>query len=183
MKILNFKSKTSSVLSDESARKLTQDFLAGQTTLEQERTLYRYYSGSGIADDLEPYREMFRWYHDLEKDSKPGEEQPRWGRRRFIVVAASLAVLAVIGATLLLRPAPSSYEQIYAGSYIIRDGKKITDINQILPELQRADRYVDSTLNVHSVRYTADPEDALIREALASISDPEVRAMLLADIN
>ncbi len=186
MNILNFKSTSRSILSDDNARRLTQEFLDGSTTIEQEQTLYRYYATRHIASDLECYRPMFEWYVQLEKQSRPDEVgRPR--RKRFIAAAAAIAVLALVGAGLLFAPTPSSgdlsLERMYAGSYIIRDGKKITDIKQILPELRRADQYVDSTLNAQSPMTDYDFEKALIRDALSNINDPEIKAMLLADIN
>lgn len=186
MKILFFKTKSGSVISDDHARRLTQEFLDGSTTIEQEQTLYRYYAGRHIAADLECYRSMFEWYVQLELRSHRDEES-RAKRKRFLVAAAAITVLALVGAGFLFSPAPSSgdlsLERMYAGSYIIRDGKKITDIKQILPELRRADQYVDSTLKAYSPQPDYDPEHLMISDALSNIADPEIKAMLLADIN
>lgn len=185
MKIFIFKPKTDSVISDDSARRLTQEFLAGSTTIEQEHDLYRYYASGRVAHDLECHTAMFQWYDQLGRQS--GEVDKNWpSRKRFIAAAAAIAVLVLVGVTVLIPTGASSsdlsLERMYAGSYIIRDGKKITDISQILPELQQADRYVDSTLDACRVYHDDNYDEDLIREALANINDPEVKAMLLADI-
>ena len=81
----------------------------------------------------------------------------------------------------------TSYEtsdnRLYAGSYIIRDGNKITDIDAILPELHKADRYVDSTLCAINCPVPENPEQSIINEAVRHITDPDIKAMLLADLN
>ncbi len=41
-------------------RQLVERFLNAETTLEEEKTLYNYFQGADIADDLMPYREMFQ---------------------------------------------------------------------------------------------------------------------------
>ena len=183
MKILAFPFKTKSVISDEDARRLTQAFLDGDTSPEQESRLYDYYSRKSVASDLLCYREMFAWYAGLGKDENVAGRRQK--RTRFIAVAASVSLLAVIAAVMFAIPHSddNSPESLYAGSYIIRNGKKITDIEQILPELRIADHYVDSTLSAFNRPSSADPEIEVINSALRYIDDPEVKAMLMADIN
>lgn len=41
-------------------RQLMERFLNAETTLEEEKTLYNYFQGEDIADDLMPYREVFQ---------------------------------------------------------------------------------------------------------------------------
>lgn len=185
MKILAFPFKSKSVISDDEARRLTRMFLDGDTTAEQEKMLYEYYSGKKVASDLDCYREMFGWYAGLESEAKTSDDNRR-RRTRFIAVAASVSALFLIGVGLIAGlPKGSgslSPDGIYAGSYIIRNGKKITDIKQILPELRQADRYVDSTLSAFNRPNVVDPEKSIISDALRNIDDPEIKAMLLADI-
>ncbi len=186
MRILAFPFKSKSVISDDEARRLTQLFLDGDTTADQESKLYDYYSQTRLASDLESYREMFAWYAGLGRESQTAGER-RTSRSRVVAVAASITALFLIGVGLTIGLQSKSDEVspdvLYAGSYIIRNGKKITDINQILPELRQADRYVDSTLSAYSRQVTVDPEMSIISDALRNIDDPEIKAMLLADIN
>ena len=129
---------------------------------------------------------MFGWYAGLVPTSKSSGDNSR-RRTRFIAVAASISALFLIGVG-LIAGLPKNSESlspdgIYAGSYIIRNGKKITDIKQILPELRQADRYIDSTLSAFNRPNIVDPEKSIISDALRNIDDPEIKAMLLADIN
>lgn len=186
MKILAFPFKTKSVISDEEARRLTLMFLDGDTTSEQEKMLYEYYSGKKVASDLDCYREMFGWYAELESTSISSDGSRR-RRTRFIAIAASISALFLVGVGLIAglpkNSSSLSADGIYAGSYIIRNGKKITDVKQILPELRQADRYIDSTLSAFNRPNIVDPEKSIISDALSNIDDPEIKAMLLADIN
>lgn len=185
MKIINFSFKTRPSLSDDAARSLTASFLDGSTTPEQEKQLYGYYSGRRVASDLECYRPMFSWYDRLERQSQSDDSGRR--RTRLIASAAAVAVLALVGAGLIIGSAASSGHlsdsRLYAGSYIIRDGQKITDVEAILPELHRADRYVDSTLTaINRTGIHENPEQTIINQAISHITDPDVKAMLLADL-
>lgn len=186
MKILVFPFKSKSTISDDEARKLTQLFLDGDTSVEQETKLYDYYAQKSVASDLRCYQEMFGWYAGLGQDSQLSGNKSNH-RSRLVAVAATISALILIGAGLLVglhsRTDEVSPDVMYAGSYIIRNGKKVTDIKQILPELRQADRYIDSTLSAFNRPNIIDPEKSIISEALRNIDDPEIKAMLIADIN
>ena len=185
MKIFNFKPTVTPLLSDEEARRLTTAFLDGATTPQEERDLYNYYSGKRVAPDLENYRQMFAWFDNLESSASGKLANKR--NTRFFATAAAIAALMLVGVGLTIGISSDdselSLDRMYAGSYIIRHGKKITDIKEILPELQKADRIVDSTLTASVMNYPDNPDLVILNEALKNITDPEVKAMLLADIN
>ena len=185
MKIIRFSFTPRPSVSDDVARRLTAEFLDGLTSRSDEKKLYVYYAGKTVAPDLECYRSMFAWYAALERSEH--QALPIWRNRRFIASAAAIVMLALVGAGLIIGSAVTSNDMsehnLYAGSYIIRNGQKITDIDAILPELHRADRYVDSTLSVMNHAEPDDPEQLIINEAIRHITDPDVRAVLLADLN
>lgn len=182
MKLLKFKRRRQIEINDDEARRLTSLFLDGATSQDEEKRLYAYYSGRKIASDLEPYRQMFAWYEGLGNDCQQVQ-----GNSRFpIAAAAVIAILVFAGIGLVVgrndRGSAFGAERMYAGSYIIRDGKKISDIKKILPELQRADHLVDSTLTaVNDIEY--DNYDLLVlQHALDGIQDKEVKEKLIAEI-
>lgn len=185
MKFLKFNHNVNRSLSDDEARRLTVAFLDGSTTPEEERELYNYYGGKRVAPDLECYSQMFAWYDNLENSAstKTGSRH----NTRFFAAAAAIAALMLVGVGLTIGISSDnsepSLDRIYAGSYIIRNGKKITDIKEILPELQKADRIVDSTLTASILNYPDNPDLVILNEALKNIKDPDVKAMLLADLN
>ena len=44
---------------DEIIRKLADRFMAGDTSLDEEQQLYRYFTGEEVAEDLLPLRGLF----------------------------------------------------------------------------------------------------------------------------
>lgn len=127
---------------------LVEKFLDGATTNAEERLLYDYFAGDGVDSRLEQYRPMFRWYAGGMAGPLPGSEAaaPRRARtmRMRILTAVGMAasVLLIVGGVIGYRNHVQT-ERLYAtygGSYIVRGGKKITDLKAILPELRRIER-------------------------------------------
>ncbi len=182
---IKFKKNVPQVLSDSDALRMTEAFLAGESSQQEEQTLYNYYGGKHVAPGLECYRQMFAWFINIENVSvaKPIKKR-NW---RYFAIAATITALVLIGVGLVIGMTAEgpelSIDRMYAGSYIIRHGKKITDIKEILPELQRADRIVDSTLTASALNYQDNQDVLMLKEAMKNITDPDVRAMLIADLN
>lgn len=133
-------------ISHDEARVLTELFMAGATTCADEKDLYTYYNSDDVASDLLQYRDMMRWY----AAGMPAKtiRKPHIAHRmvriwRIAGIAAMLAIVFTTGISYLsYRNERNEELAMYEGSYIIRDGKKITDLNEILPELKRAEAYV-----------------------------------------
>lgn len=114
---------------------LMERFFEGLTTNEEERTLYRFFSGEEVPPEWEGYRALFAYFESgLERDV-PAKENVFLLRKRWMgwtaVIAASVGLLLVLYSS-WLHETPNLYE----GSYIIRNGVCITDINLIRPELE-----------------------------------------------
>ena len=67
-------------MNDTNIRQLMERFLNAETTLEEERTLYEYFQGNDIADDLKPYREAFQGIAAVSGIDKPmpQKQTPAW---------------------------------------------------------------------------------------------------------
>lgn len=179
MKLFNFKTRKYSI-SDDEARRLTALFLDGATSIDEEKLLYAYYRATRIAYDLLQYKDMFCWYDAL---SNPDERKNAIAKSRGLI-AASITIAVLVTISLFsIKTIDTEVCDIYAGSYIIRDGKKITDISKILPELRRADHIADSTMTAISNESPDNIEHEAITSAIASINDPQIREMLLADLS
>ncbi|MBR5688045.1 MAG: hypothetical protein IKX36_08820 [Prevotella sp.] len=126
-------------------KRLTERFFEGETTLEEEQTLYAYYNGTDISAELKEYAEVFRDFAALsfDKETTPSfdktEEAPKAiigtkSKRLFlrIAVAASVTLLAAIG-TFHLLSSTSSDEECVAYIY----GKKYTDPALVNQEMRR----------------------------------------------
>jgi len=124
---------------------LIERFLDAETTNAEEQILYYYFAGSDIAPELMQYREMFRWYSD--GMPKMRAKQPSITLRRILGFAASLLLLVGIGFGIYRYQQQQKEYAIYEGSYIIRNGMKITDISKILPELKATEQSISEKIN------------------------------------
>ena len=96
------KKKNISNLSDIEAKRLTSAFMDGNTTLEQESELYRYYSSANIAPELEEFRDMMLWYSNGLKSHSPDNLPVQKSGKRLLrnlirimtPIAAAIAVVA-----------------------------------------------------------------------------------------
>lgn len=154
-------------MEEKEIRRLIARFLAGATTNAEERTLCDYFAGHDVAPGLAHYRPMFGWYAGgcreeqlpgsglQSRQQAPAVQTPagcsRSVRRRRAAVRPLAWALGLAASLLLLIGAGLGYGHYqarlqeyaaYEGSYIIRDGKKLTDIREILPELKVAEREV-----------------------------------------
>lgn len=136
---------------------LLRRFFDGETTCAEEKALEEYFtSDMPLTPELEPYRDMFGWYAsgmDLsslpsEKPelavtvSQPAPSRPKTRRRIRPMIwwsSAAAMVVLTIGLTWqhkTVQFTPAESQSIYAGSYIVRDGHKITGDAEILGVVQ-----------------------------------------------
>lgn len=127
-------------------QQLVQRFLDGETTLAEEQELYARFASGNVPHSLRRYTEMFAWYAGGMDETKlpamPARRRApalRWMVR--VAAAAGICAFFAVGAAGILKY--QERKDLYAryeGSFIVRDGKKITDIAKILPELQQVER-------------------------------------------
>lgn len=130
-------------------KRLIDLFMEGETNLEQERTLYSYFATSeNVPSELEEYKDMFQGFASIDQ-SAPKNEQPiarpaqkRISLRNIIYAAASVALIA--GIFLIAdKQEEKQLESLYAGSYMIIDGKRIDDLQKIKPDIDRILAYAE----------------------------------------
>ena len=114
-------------------------FMEGETTNAEEQAIYRFFRTEEVPKHLKPYTEMFTWYEEgmpEEELSKP-KTQPLWKRIPLEIWSTGIAAMLVIGIGLgiVLSFGDNQHEDwsCYEGSYVEVDGKRITDIETILP--------------------------------------------------
>ena len=128
-------------------------FLDGETTNAEEQTLYDYFASDNVAESLRQYQEMFRWYAEGMPEASSVEipavhaKKRAFSPKKLLAIAASLLLLVGIGLGLWRYQQQQEEYAMYEGSYIIRDGKKMTDLRQILPELKAAEQEVSELMN------------------------------------
>jgi hypothetical protein len=125
---------------------LLERFFDGETSNEEEQELYRFFAQEDIPEHLRRYKPVFSYFENgLEKEMKLITEasselieplrhtRPAHRVRIAVGMAASLLILSIAG-LLFLRKA-NAFDP-YEGSYIVRNGVRITDISVIRPELE-----------------------------------------------
>ena len=122
-------------------RFLVERFMDGATTNGEEQELYEFFRSDSVPADLRKLHPMFAWYAGGMQTPLPVHRPLR--RRLFTLIGVAAVALLLFGAGFGVWQHIENERlyEIYAGSYVIRGGKKITDLREIMPELQRdADR-------------------------------------------
>ena len=116
-----------------------QRFMEGETTNAEEQAIYRFFHTNEVPEHLKPYTDMFAWYEEgmpEEKIPKP-KTRPLWKRIPLELWSMGIAAMLVIGIGLgiVLSFGDSTNEEwsCYEGSYVEVNGKRITDVEAIMP--------------------------------------------------
>lgn len=160
-------------------------FLAGETDSAEERALYDYFSHGKVPAEFECYREMFAWYDSLRPTAAADPIRlPRFRRWQWTGIAATVALLLGLGFMFRVQTEslPEEY-MAYEGSYIIRNGKKITDLRVVVPEIRRNEKLVSERLQQLDMSFD-EAEDAFDRAFMEEfeMSDPEVAEVVQASL-
>lgn len=150
-------------MKDKKIEQLIERFLDGRTTNMEEQQLYSYFAGSGISRRMMKYKPMFDWYASGMTEPLPVIKAKRFRMITKFRIAIAASVLLLMGAGFGYYKYVERNELYasYEGSYIIRNGKKITDIKEILPELQRIEREAkEKELRVENINEMS-PEEIL----------------------
>ena len=113
-------------------RTLTDRFFDGDTTLEEERELYDFYSQDNLPEDLQSYRELFADLAALDATSRASGRTvvTRNHLRRWLSVAAVIVVLLVGGAVVYHHQGEDD-----CVAYIY--GERVTDRSVVLGEMEK----------------------------------------------
>ncbi|GHU54507.1 hypothetical protein FACS189411_01280 [Bacteroidia bacterium] len=160
-------------------------FFEGGTTREEEKELYGFFAGENIPLSLVPYKPLFGYFeHGMPAGLSEMEKATTMIPRRkslhpvwIVAVAASLLVAAF---SILFFTNKQEAENPFEGSYIIRNGMRITDPDIIRPELEAALRLVALQVeeNERLWEEIRDPYEAVIRQFPDEYSQEAVRNIL-----
>ncbi|MDE6371027.1 MAG: DUF1616 domain-containing protein [Duncaniella sp.] len=162
-------------IDDSNVAQWMERFMEARTTVEEERALIAYFRRSDLPEDMRPYREMMQWYASLNGEAvcPPRRKSPAWRT----VVAAAAVMLCVLTAGVMTWRYSEQRREMYAGSYVIRDGRVITDLNVVLSECDRAERLMSAnTVDLEEI--FAEEEEAMWQ----NIDDPEMRDFVKASL-
>lgn len=120
---------------------LIERFFDGMTSKEEEQELYLFFSGKEVPPHLEAYQSVFRYFESgiaeelrTEKE-KQNDITKQPSKRRWLIWAGVAAVVLFLLTIRSLFHNTSDFDP-WEGSYIVRNGERITDIDLIRPELE-----------------------------------------------
>lgn len=152
---------------------LIERFFEGMTSNEEEKELYKFFSSNEIPEHLKKYKPVFEYFEqgivdetNKNEDIKTIQQQesPK-NRKRLIYTVSGIAasILIVLSGYYLFNKDSAEFNP-YEGSYIVRNGVRITDMNIIQSELEntyqevmqqqeKTKKTIEETLNQGQVYY------------------------------
>lgn len=153
---------------------LLDRFLEAETTLEEERRLYAYFSQAEVDPSLESYRAMMQDYAAL----MPVEQVQQPARRvtlqtwiRYASGIAAVVALAFMGTWSYSAYQTRRLEDIYGGSYMIVNGERVDNLREIQAQIERT---LQSAQEIERLAAASQPTD-VEESVLSEIDDPALR--------
>ena len=181
---------------------LIESFFEGQTSNEEEMELYAFFSGENIPEHLLSYRKVFNYFETgIEEESIQQVIFPKTiksSMKKKIIVWASVAASLLILLSLGIYHFMQEYEySLYEGSYIIRNGIKITDPKIVIPEIEKTLDLVQQQENEYKLLFQQlletnqeDPYEQIMKEIkqqqlewVEHVKDENIRSEILKIIN
>jgi hypothetical protein len=166
------------LISDNEARQLMTMFMDGATSNAEERQLYEYFANKRrLPDDLKQHKEMMSWY-------AAGLQQPEQTKIKHINwkiltrVAASICVLVVTALSVKYfadRNTISDEYAEYAGSYVIENGIKTTDLKKIMPQLKNAEQIASANISASDLLN----DDPVVQSIIDDYDDEDIKNFII----
>lgn len=117
-------------------------FFDGKTSRQEEEAIYHYFATERIPRHLCRYKAMFAWYADKMPYDPTTALAIKQKRREKIIFWSAAATIAIIVASLSFAlvnnySALQHEYQIYEGSYVEINGRRIEDLHIILPQIHK----------------------------------------------
>lgn len=121
---------------------LVERFFEGKTSRAEEQQLYAFFAQPDIPSVFLPYKEMFGYFETgIVEECKespelvlPAKRQKRTTRLWLMAATVAASLLFLLFNTVgVKQPVPFNP---YEGSYIVRNGVRITDMNEVEPVLK-----------------------------------------------
>lgn len=128
-------------INDSNVTEWMERFLSGETSCAEEQELYRYFRKKNLPDNVVKYKEMMSWYAS-ELDSGQTNTH-KLKLRHYLYIAASVIIFISIGwtATNSIINYNNKISQ-YEGCYVIRNGEKIKDIDEVIASVEQMELMV-----------------------------------------
>lgn len=121
--------------------KLLRNFFEGITTTAEEKTLYTFFKGNNVPQNLLKYKEVFKYFetglaNELDDAESHYTVLPVPSRNYLKLFAGIAACFFVIIAGISVFTYSQDSFNHYEGSYIVRNGEQIKDLEKIQAELE-----------------------------------------------
>lgn len=159
--------------------KLIERFFNGDTTLAEERRLYRLFGRGPLPPELEKYRPVFAGFGSLPPDGGHRARLMPAFRRAVCGTAAALVLIFGISAYLNYHE-DRMLARVYGGSYVIENGHRIDDLSLIKNDIEEAlgeARHIEQRIGKGS------PVEQAELDVLNSIDDPAERKRVSEMLN
>ena len=139
---------------NEYMEELLERFFEGQTSNDEEQSLYEFFAGDNVPEHLIKYKQVFAYFnegiedelcettdvpelHKTDVSELHKDETPvfKIRNKKLILWSGVAAVLLILFITNPFSYGNKPFDP-YEGSYIIRNGVRITDMEIIRPELE-----------------------------------------------
>lgn len=113
-------------------------FMEGETTNDEEQAIYRFFRTGHVPGHLKPYAPMFAWYEEgMPEEAPKAKKKSPWRSIPLEIwsmgIAAMLVIAVGLGAVLSFDDGQNEEWACYEGSYVEVNGKRITDVEKIMP--------------------------------------------------
>lgn len=160
-------------------KELIDKFMAGETTVAEEKRLFEAFApGRDVDPELEPFRPMMQWYGGLNRQVDTIVVRPRRRLPRIAAwtgVAAAVAMLVTVGAGYFADRSqlPDDWQEYTSGCYVIRNGIKYTDLATIMPDMKRAELLASNNMRRADDEIRSSMEMSVLPDVI-DMTDPEV---------
>lgn len=141
--------KTGGVMTDQEARDSLTRFMNGLTDVREELCLYEYFARKEIATDLLPYRKLMEWFAAGCDEIPIRHTSKKYLRRmklHFRISAAAIAALILASSVSVIAGQARLHDilRTYEGSFTMVEGERVTNLREVLVDMEMAVRTIDS---------------------------------------
>ncbi|GGJ99284.1 hypothetical protein [Parabacteroides faecis] len=128
---------------------LLERFFDGETSNTEEQELYSFFNSPEVPEALESYRSVFGYFEtgikeEFHEKIVENERSFPWKSvKKWLWVGISVAASILLFLVYTFRTEQPDPFNPYEGSYIVRNGVRITNMDEILPELEYTVREVE----------------------------------------
>lgn len=155
--------------------KLIERFFNGDTSLADERRLYRTFSRRSLPPELEKYRPLFRGFGLMTADG--GHKARLISVVKRAACASAVALVLILGVSAYLNyHEDRMLARVYGGSYVIENGRRIDDLSRIKTDIETA---LGDAERIEARVEQSSPVEQAEQDVLNSIDDPAERQRIM----